>query len=201
MEFARRFAVAGDLIVATGHVDDDLIRRVRQAPRPLLVLNRELGFDEVDCAVLRDVGDRLVGLEVSGSFADDSDVRLCSTLEELNLDTDCRGSVDWAGLAGLTRLFVYADRLSEGFSSLGKLHTLQVYGASDEHAGQASALPLLEDLTLISTRMRTTAAMGSTDVQDGDLSVLGQLPALRGAYFQRRRHYRGTPPGFPTLDD
>jgi hypothetical protein len=156
---SRRFQVAGDLIVATGKVDDDLIRRVRQTPRPLLVLNRELGFDEVDCAVLRDVGDRLVGLEASGSFADDGDVRHCPRLEELNLNTDCRGSVDWGGLAELTRLFLYADRLSEGFTSLKNLRTLQLYGASDEHVGRASGLPALEDLTLNSTRMRTAESM------------------------------------------
>ena len=286
MEFGKvssRFHIPGDVIIATGMVDQDLISRVLQAPRPLLVLNRELGFDEVDCAVLRDVGERLVGLEVTGSFRDDTDVHWCSNLQELNLNSDCRGGVDWTGLGSLSHLFVYADRLSETFPSLGKLQFLQVYGASDEQAGFASSLPGLEDLTLISSRIRTIESItglresltslsirqasalqdfsglsrfrllrrlllescrhlsslefvsnmpdlevlsvsdcgsiqslrplegclrlerlhfyGSTNVQDGDLSVLGLLPDLRGAYFQRRRHYRAVPGRFPTMDD
>jgi hypothetical protein len=282
-DMSRRFEVEGDLIVATGKVNDDLIRKVHASSRPLLVLNRELGFDEVDCRVLQEVGYRLIGLEVSGSFVDDSDVRLCCNLEELNLNSACRAEVEWGELAHLTHLFTYADRLSGSFVSLESLCALQLYGVSDERIGLTSTLPLLEDLTLISTRMRTVESMeglgnrlrslsireasalrdfdslanfrklqrlfltacrhlsdlafvssmplletlsvsdcgpvdslhpledcprlqrlhfyGSTNIQDGDLSVLDRLPVLEGAFFQSRRHYRGAPSRFPTLDD
>lgn len=282
-EPARRFGVAGEVIIAMGAADDHLISKVRRSTRPLLVLNRELGFEETDCAVLEKVGDRLVGLEVSGDFADDSDVVRCSNLEELNLNTSCQGGLDWERLTGLTRLFVYEDRISGALASLQRLTSLHIHQASDEQIQLASSLPLLADLTLSATRMRAVESLsgfgdrlthlrvrqgpslrgfedlsrlsairvllldscrrldslefvsgmrelevlavsdcggveslhpltrcprlqwlhfdGSTKIQDGDLSVLGQMPHLRGAYFQKRRNYRGVPAGFPTRDD
>lgn len=282
-DLAQRFAIAGDLIVATGKADDALLRTVERSPRPLLILNRELGFEEEDCTVLQDIGDRLVGLEVSGTFVDDSDVIRCAKLEELNLNTSCRGQVAWDHLRGLTRLFVYQDRISDSFASLQGLRFLHIHQASDEQVQMASTLTRLVDLTLSSTRMRTATSLtgfgerlsrlwirggtaldgfealsqlgglrsllldscrhlddlefvaglpelevlavsdcgaieslrpiarcsrlrrlhldGSTNVRDGDLSVLGNLPSLRGAYFQKRRHYQEVPSGFPTRDD
>lgn len=285
MEFDNdaRFRVAGDVVIATGPADEVLIRRIAQTPRPLLVLNRELGFEERDCRILREVGDRLVGLEVVGSFDDDSDVAACENLEELNLGTDCRGAVDWAALRSLTRMFTYADRIAPSLAGLDRLQDLHVHQASDEDAALISGLPALERLTLTSARMRSVEPLrgladrltrlsirltprltgfaalaefhslaeldleacrhvsdveflsglpdlevlsvsdcgsiaslrplahcrhlrrlhffGSTKVEDGDLSVLAELPALERAHFQRRRHYIGTPERFPSTED
>ena len=282
-DLSARFTVEGEVIVATGKVDDALVSKVLRSSRPLLILNRALGFDEVDCAVLQQVGDRLVGLEVVGDFTDDSDVLRCSKLEELNLNTSCRGGLDWGRLPDLIRLFTYEERMSESLASLHRLTTLHIHRASDDQVALASSLPRLTDLTLSSTRMRAVSSLagygdrltrlwirqgsalrgfddlsrlsllrtllldscrhlddlgfvsgmpdlevlavsdcggieslrplaqlsrlrevhlvGSTNVKDGDLSVLEQLPSLRGAYFQKRRHYRGAPARFPTRDD
>lgn len=278
-----RFRVPGNVVVAKGAADEQLVRRIERTPRPLLVLNRELGFEEKDCRVLREVGHHLVGLEVVGSFDDDSDVAACADLEELNLGTDCRGPVPWESLRSLTHLFTDADRVGAGFAALERLQDLHVHQASDEDAALISGPPGLERLTLTSARLRSVAALsgladrlrslsirlashlsgfealarfdslveldleacrhvtdldflsglprlevlgvsdcgpvgslrpvercrrlrrlhfyGSTNVQDGDLSVLGELPALERAYFQRRRHYTGTPARFPSTED
>ncbi|RBY87873.1 leucine-rich repeat domain-containing protein [Blastococcus sp. TF02A-30] len=278
-----RFRVPGNVVVAKGRADEQLVRRIVGTPRPLLVLNRELGFEEKDCRVLREVGHRLVGLEVVGSFDDDSDVAACADLEELNLGTDCRGAAPWESLRSLTHVFTDADRLSPGIAALERLRDLHVHQVSDEVAALISGLPALERLTLTSARLRSVAALagladrlrslsirlaphlsgfealarfdslveldleacrhvtdldflsglprlevlgvsdcgaveglrpvercrrlrrlhfyGSTNVQDGDLSVLGELPALERAYFQRRRHYTGTPARFPSTED
>jgi Leucine-rich repeat (LRR) protein len=247
-----------------------------------LVVNTALGFEGDNLDFLREVGPRLVSLEVIGSFSSDVAIENCVNLEELNLNTDCRHKLDWQTLPVLRYLFVYSERINPTFETLGHLLSAHVYGAGDAELCLIAELRNLQKLTLSSckasslpeelegdglaalairrgTRMGNFSAIsrfvnlesltivqcsrlteidfvtslrrlrslnisengkirslqpimncrdletlyfyGSTTVEDGDLSVLAQLPHLTRAHFQPKRHYKKTPPQFPTMDE
>ncbi len=105
---------------------------------------------------------------------------------------------DFRGLSRfqvLRRLMLDSCRHLSELGFLAAMRDLEVLSLSD--CGRIDSLLPIEGLG----RLERLHFYGSTNVQDGDLSVLERLPSLRGAYFQRRRHYRGLTARFPTLDD
>jgi Leucine-rich repeat (LRR) protein len=89
---------------------------------------------------------------------------------------------------------VQCSRLAEidFVASLGRLRSLNI----SENGKIRSLQPMVSCKDL-----ETLYFYGSTTVEDGDLSVLDQLPHLTRAHFQPRRHYKNTPPQFPTVDE
>jgi hypothetical protein len=243
-------------------------------------VNRSLGFPGEDLDFLQEVGPKIVSLEVVGSFKSDAGVSQCTNLEELNLNTDCRGGIDWGSFKKLRYLFAYSDRLDDSICDLSSLEVLSLYGATDSDFSRVEGLGSLRELQLKSTKITSVPTggwatlrvlsveraprlrdfsgieamgglerltleqckhledlqflrgcpslqhlnvsdsgrihsltplgncpelvevlfYGSTDVADGDLSILGQLRHLERADYRARRNYRGAPARFPTID-
>lgn len=145
----------GTLIIAQGEPDERLLASIRRAPRPQLVINRELGFVGLSLEFLREAGERLVGLEVVGSFEDDSAVTACTNLLELNLNTSSTRPLDWASLGRLRHLFVYGNRLNPPLGALRTLETLHVHNAEEHDLPIISQLQSLTSLTFTDSKLPT----------------------------------------------
>jgi internalin A len=123
-----------------------------------LVVNTELGFNGTNLDFLESVGDNLAGLEVSGSFADDSGVAACRNLIELNLNTDCTNRLEWNSFTALEDVFCYSSRIDDTFGKVDSLRRVSVYGADSSVLDTLAQLNLLE-LTLRSARIQEAPSL------------------------------------------
>lgn len=105
--------------------------------------------------------------------------------------------VDFAGIASMPQLqslFLEKCRALNSLASVGECVRLARLAVSD--CGPVESLtPLIACEELVEIFFD-----GSTNVLDGDLSVLGALPNLTRAMYRHRRHYRGAPSKFPSQD-
>ena len=203
MEYDRFVVGNGEIIVARGTPDERLFKRIRDATRPQLVVNGELGYLGSNLDFLHEIGPLLVSLEVVGSFEDDSGIASCINLEELNLNTDCSGTIDWTLLRRLRHLFAYNSRLNSTFQELPELEDLNLYGATDDDLDLVGSIALRE-LHLISTKI-TRVPVGDTwsrlktlEVRQGsrlkEFSGIAEMKQLESLSLRQCRHLRSLEP-------